>query len=137
MSVTGPFGVKSKIQLKNLPTVLPGDSVRVTAQPAGLFPACPMTAHVLLKPSNPVGAPVLTIPVANATGTASLFAVPWTLLLLVILVVGAGYGVWRTRGWQRRRLRAKLDAVADSARLETERRLLGNKGAAAGPQKPA
>ncbi len=138
VSVTGPFGVARKLQLKNLPTVLPGDSVRVTAQPRGLFPAGPMTAHVRLKPSDPIGAPVLTTPVAYATGTASLFAVPWTLLLLVILVVAASYGVWRARGWQRRRLRARLDAVADRARRETERRLLGNTGkSGAEPQQQA
>jgi hypothetical protein len=137
VSVTGPFGVASKLQLKNLPTVLPGDSVRLTAQPGGLFPAGPMTAHVRLMPANPAGAPVLTTPIAIATGSASLFGVPWTLLLLVILVVGGGYGVWRARGWRRRRLRAKLDAVADNVRRETERRLLGNKGAAAGPQNQA
>ncbi len=138
VTVTGPFGVASKVQLRNLPTVLPGDSVRVTAQPRGLFPAGPMTADVRLEPANPVGAPPLVVPIAGATGTASLFAVPWTLLLLIILVVGAAYGIWRARGWQRRRLRAKLDAVADRARRETERRLLGNSGkSGAEPQKQA
>ncbi len=138
VSVTGPFGVASKLHLSNLPTVLPGDSVRITAQPRGLFPAGPMTAHVHLTPANPAGAPVLTVPLASTTGAASLFAVPWTLLLFVILVAGAGYGVLRARGWQRRRLSAKLDAVADKARRETERRLLGNAGkSAAEPQSKA
>jgi hypothetical protein len=138
VSVTGPFGVKSTIQLKNLPTVLPGDSVRVTAQPKGLFPDGPMTAHVHLNPADPVGAPLPIVTAAAATGSASLFAVPWTLILLIIVVAGAGYGIWRARGWQRRRLRTRLEAVADKARRDTERRLLGNSGkSATEPQKQA
>jgi hypothetical protein len=138
VSVTGPFGVKSTIQLKNLPTVLPGDSVRVTAQPKGLFPDGPMTAHVHLNLADPVGAPLPIVTAAAATGSASLFAVPWTLILLIIVVAGAGYGIWRARGWQRRRLRTRLEAVADKARRDTERRLLGNSGkSATEPQKQA
>jgi len=138
VSVTGPFGVSSKLQLKDLPTVLPGDSIRVTAEPGNLFPVGPMTAHVLLSPANPVGAPALAIPVVNASGTASLFAVPWSLLVVIILIVAAAYGGWRARGWRHRRLSVKLDAVADKARRETERRLLGDTGTSqAGPQRQA
>jgi hypothetical protein len=138
VSVTGPFGISSKLKLNNLPTVLPGDSIRFTAQLRGVFPAGPMTAHVRLGPANPAGAPPLTIPVSYVTGAASLFAVPWTLLLLVILLVGGGYGALRARRWQQRRTRAKLDAVADKARRETERRLLGDPGkSGAEPQKQA
>ncbi len=134
VSVTGPFGISSKLKLTNLPTVLPGDSIRLTAQPRGLYPLGPMTAHVSLTPSIPTGAPQLALPAGNVTGTASLFAVPWSLFVLVIVLIGAGYGGWRGRGWRQRRLRSKLDAVAEGARRETEKRLLGNKSTAAGPQ---
>jgi hypothetical protein len=77
------------------------------------------------------------LPTGNVTGTASLFAVPWSLLGLIVLVVAAAIVMWRGRGWQRRRLRAKLAAAAEGARAETEQRLLGNKGTAAGPQAQA
>jgi hypothetical protein len=138
VSVTGPFGVSSKLRLKDLPTVLPGDSIRITAQPGNLFPVGPMTARVQLSPANPVGAPPLAIPVVSASGTASLFAVPWSLLGVIILIVAAAYGGWRARGWRQRRLSAKLNAVADKARRETERRLLGDTGTSpAGPQRQA
>lgn len=137
VSVSGPFGISSKVHLNNLPTVLPGDSIRVTAQPAGLYPLGPMTAHVSLTPSVPTGAPPLALPAGNVTRTASLFAVPWSLLGLIILLIGAAVAGWRGRGWQQRRLRARLDVVADNARAETERRLLGHKGTAAGPQRQA
>jgi hypothetical protein len=137
VSVTGPFGISSLVRLNNLPTVLPGDSVRVTAAPGGLFPLGPMTAHVRLSPAIPTGAPPMALPTGNVTGTASLFAVPWSLLGLIVLVVAAAIVMWRGRGWQRRRLRAKLAAAAEGARAETEQRLLGNKGTAAGPQAQA
>ncbi len=135
VSVTGPFGISSKVQLKNLPTVLPGDAVRMTAQPAGLFPLGPMTAHVRLSPAAPKDAPLEAMPAGYITGSASLFAVPWSSIGVIILVVVASVGGWRLRGWQQRRTRGKLAAVADSARRETERRLLGGKDAAARPQK--
>jgi hypothetical protein len=134
VTVTGPFGMSSKVHASNLPTVLPGDSVRISAQPGGLYPFGPMTAHVRVTPGVPSGAPPLAVPANFASGTASLFAVPWALIGLIILLVGATVLGLRGRGWRRRRLNAKLAAVADSVRQETERRLLGNKGTAAGPQ---
>ena len=137
VSVTGPFGISSTVHLASLPTVLPGDSVRVTTQAKGLYPAGPMNADVQVTPGIPPGAPSLALPTGNVTGTASLFAVPWSLIGLIVLVIVVVIAVWRARGWQRRRLRAKLAAVADSARVETERRLLGDKGTAAGPQQQA
>ena len=137
VSVTGLFGISGQAQLKNLPTILPGDSVRFTAQPRGLYPLGPMTAHVRLSPAIPAGAPALALPTGFVTGSASLFAVPWSLIGLIILLIAATVAGWRGRGWQQRRLRSKLDAAAASARVETERRLLGNKGAAAEPQQPA
>jgi hypothetical protein len=134
VSVTGLFGMSSKIHMANLPTVLPGDSIRYTAQPGGLYPLGPMTAQVSVSPRLPPGSPRLTLPAGYVTGTASLFAVPWTLIVLILLLIGAAVAGWRGRGWRQRRLRAKLDAAAESARRETEQRLLGNKGAAPRPQ---
>jgi hypothetical protein len=137
VSVTGLFGMSSTVHLASLPTVLPGDSVRFTAQASGLYPLGPMTAHVILTPAIPTGAPALALPTGNVTGTASLFAMPWSLIGLIILVAVVAVVGWRGRGWRQRRLRAKLDAVAEGARRETEQRLLGKKGTAAGPQQPA
>jgi hypothetical protein len=137
VSVTGLFGISSTAQPTNLPTVLPGDSIRFTAQARGLYPLGPMTAHVRVTQAIPASAPPLALPTGYVTGTASLFAMPWTLLGLIILVIVAVVLGWRGRGWQQRRLRAKLAAVADSTRVETERRLLGDKGTAAGPQQQA
>jgi hypothetical protein len=137
VSVAGPFGTSSQIQLKNLPTVLPGDSIRMTAQPRGLYPLGPMTAHVHLSQAIPPGQPALALRTRAVTGSASLFAVPWSLIVLIIVLIVAAVAGWRGRGWRQRRLRDKLDAAADSARRETERRLLGSKGISATGPAPA
>jgi hypothetical protein len=60
-----------------------------------------------------------------ATGTASLFAMPWSLLGLVLLLVAIGVGIWFYLRWRRRLRRAELAAVAARASRDTERRLTG------------
>ena len=70
------------------------------------------------------------------TESASLFAVPWGLLLVIVLVAGLIVGLWQLLRWRRRRRSATLAEVADHARKETERRLLGQsaKPSSAEPQ---
>jgi len=128
VSVTGPFGMSAKAKGVQLPTVLPGDSVRITQHAKGLYPAGPLTAHVHVTPANPEGAPPLAQPLAAANGSASLFAVPWPLIGLLILLGGAGFGGWRLLQWRRKRLRETLTAVAASVRAETEERVLAESG---------
>jgi len=133
VSVTGPFGMVSRVRLTKLPVVLPGDSLRLTARAAALYPAGPLTAHVNVSPANPAGAPPIPEPVAATNGSASLFAVPWALIGLVILLAAAGVGGWQAWRWRRRRLALALVAVAEHARTETEKRLQGDSADPAAP----
>jgi hypothetical protein len=57
-----------------------------------------------------------------------------TLLVLIVLVAGLVVGVWQLRRWRRVRLGDTLVDVAEQARKETERRLLGQSGKSAEPQ---
>jgi hypothetical protein len=132
VSVSGPFGISVKLPAKLLGMVLPGDSVQFTATVHKLYPAGPLTAHVQVSPSAPRGAPQLATPMAMVTGTASLFAVPWAALVVLILVIGAGVGLWQLLKYRRRRLHATMSAVAENVRRETEKRLLGSKDKSAG-----
>jgi hypothetical protein len=129
VSVTGPFGQAVTVHPAKLPTILPGDSVRVSVSVPGLFPVGPMTARVNVTPGWPKG----TIPLAHAapavTGSASLFAFPWTLLGLILLLAAIGVGIWYYRRWRGRIRRAELAAVAARASRDTERRLLGGHAA--------
>ena len=128
VSVSGLFGGSLSTGEKALPTLLPGDSVRFTARPGSLYPFGPITAHVRVGPAAPAGAVPLAAPMADVTGSASLFAVPWALLVVIVLVIGLIIGLWQLFRWRRRKLGDTLVEVAEHARKETERRLLGQSG---------
>ena len=133
VSVTGPFGIASNVPPTRLPVVLNGDSIRLTVRAGGLYPAGPLSAHVHISPANPAGAGPIPEPVAATSGSASLFAVPWPLIALLILLVGGGIGGWQAWRWRRRRLAVALVAVAEHARVETEKRLQGDSADPADP----
>jgi hypothetical protein len=128
VTVTGPFGIKSTVRARALPVVLPGDSIKYTVPVGGLYPAGPLTAHVTVTPGWPADAAPLKLPLATASESASVFAVPWALLVLIVLLGGGGYGSWRLWRWRRHEHYAEVAAAAEHARLETERRLLGSTG---------
>jgi hypothetical protein len=137
VTVSGPFGQQVSVKLPQLPTILPGDSVRFTAQAPGLFPAGPMTGHVSVTPSWPARAQPLNTQLVAATGSASLFAMPWSLLGLFLLLIAIGVGVWWFLRWRRREHRAEVAAAAARARRDTERRLLGTPAAGSAAPVPA
>jgi hypothetical protein len=132
VKITGPFGQSATVHPAPVPVILPGDSVRVTANVSGLFPAGPMTAHVDVASGWPKG----TIPLADsapaASGNAPLFAFPWSLLGLILLLVAIGLGIWFYLRWRRRLRRAELASVAARASRDTEQRLLGGRAPANG-----
>jgi hypothetical protein len=132
VTVTGPFGQSAGVRPPNLPTVLPGDSLRVSASIPGLFPDGPMTAAIDVQAAWPKGSIPLSALPANATGSASLFAFPWSLLGLILLLVVIAIGIgWYLR-YRRRLRRAELAAVAAHATRAAERRILGPRAAANG-----
>jgi hypothetical protein len=132
VSINGPFGQTATVHPAKLPTILPGDSVRVTVNVPRLFPDGPMTAQVDAKPGWPAGTIPLAQSAPEATGSASLFAFPWSLLGLILLLAAIGVGIWWYFRWRGRLRRAELAAVAARASRDTERRLLGGRAAANG-----
>jgi hypothetical protein len=134
VSVSGLFGGALSTGRRPLPTVLPGDSVRVTVSPGSLYPFGPITAHVRVGPAAPPAEAQLATPLAAVTGSASLIAVPWALLVVIVLIAGLAIGLWWLQRWRRQRLGETLTAVAEHARKETERRLLGQRKLPAEPQ---
>lgn len=137
VKITGPLGQSATIGLKSLPAVLPGASVRITARARGLYPAGPLTAHVTVGPVNPPGQPQLQAQLASVTGSASLFAVPWPAIVLVLLIIAIIAGLILGLRSRRRSMAETLTAVADRARQETERRLLGSAASGAGAKSAA
>jgi hypothetical protein len=127
VTVTGPFGQKVTIKQPNLPDVLPGDSIRYTAVVPNLFPAGPMTAKVDVTPGWPPRSQPLQTVASPTSSSAGLFAMPWSLLGLLVLIIGLGVGGWYLLRMRRREHRAEVMAAAAKARKDTERRLLGGK----------
>lgn len=129
LTVTGPFGQSSTVRPPKLPTILPGDSVRVSVSVPGLYPAGPMTANVTVTPAWPPKSLSLSRQAPIATGSASLFAMPWSLVGFILLLVAIGIWLRQFQRWRRREHRAEIAAAAAKARNETERRLLGTEPA--------
>lgn len=126
VSVSGPFGSVTA-KLKSMPVVLPGDSVRITTTVGYLYGMGPVTAHVRVGPAAAPHEPPLATPLAEVTASASTFAVPWAILLILVVVVGGIVGWTRWLRYRGRQLQAHVNAVAEGVRRETEQRLLGSR----------
>jgi hypothetical protein len=132
VSVSGPFGAATA-RLKSLPVLLPGDAVKFTEKTGLLYGAGPLTAHVKLGPTAAPGEPALTTPLSEVTASASTFAMPWAILLILIIVIGGVVGGVQGLRYRQRKLQAHVNAVAENVRRETEQRLLGGSGKSAPP----
>ncbi len=132
VTVTGPFGAKSTIRMPALPTILPGDSVQYSGSASGMYPAGSISAHVTITPGWPKDATPLTVILASASASGSAFALPWALLVLLIVLAGGGYAWRRAARGRRRAHQAEIALAAEQARKETERRLLGGSNGKSG-----
>jgi hypothetical protein len=122
VKASGIFG-GSSVTPPRLPTILPGDSVRVTTTAGGLYPAGPFTAKVTVTPSWPKSAPPASMSLPVISESASFFAVPWPLVVLILLLAGLGYGTYRFLRWRVRQRAADMAAVATAAREDAARSL--------------
>jgi hypothetical protein len=135
VNVTGPFGQSATVKPPKLPTILPGDSVRVSVSVPGLYPDGPLSAHVTVTPAWPPRSLPIAEQAPIAKGSASLFATPWSLVEFILLLVAIGVGVRYFLRWRRREHQAEVAAAAAKASRDTERRLLAKPTAEA--QTPA
>jgi hypothetical protein len=104
----GLFGVFGKVTRQaDVPLLLPGNSIRLTARLTGVWPGGTLHTEVSLKPFTSVVA--LAPPPAAATATATTGAVPWTWLITALAVLAA-LGLWAGR--RRRRGAGAAGAAA-------------------------
>jgi hypothetical protein len=124
--VTGPFGITlATVHPPALTELLPGQSERVHAHLSGVFPAGPMTVHVKIHPvqAHVPGVQELQTPIRDVSHGKSMWALPWTQLVLLLLLVGAGYGMWWWVKRRKRRRAAVLAAAVEKGRREASAEL--------------
>jgi hypothetical protein len=108
---------------EDLPELLPGGKVTFAAHLAGVFPAGPLTVTVELQPfpdpTQPVGQEIPTF-----SGHATIWAVPWLLLVLVLVVGGLAAGaVWFLRTRRRGNGGPAVKTSKDEKQAKTEKKL--------------
>ena len=110
VSVSGLLGSKRSVVLPNVALLLPGASVPETAVVTGVWPEFLLHATVSARPLAVAGAKAPGLgPISAAT---SIWAIPWTLIALVVLVVAVGFVAVRARAARSARLRAGVPRVA-------------------------
>lgn len=98
--VTGPFGLGERLVTgERLAELKPGDSIRVSTVVPGVWQLGKLTAEVTVTPEAS-GDQELRPPPAPATAAATLWAMPW--IPLAVLVLGVIVVAW---WWRRRRAR--------------------------------
>jgi hypothetical protein len=126
VKVTGLFGTAGKATPPTIKDLLPGATLRVTQRVAGVFPLGPMTAHIDATPSIPVGLPTPVVPLEKASGQAGVWATPWGVLLILVIIAAliVGVLVYLRRG--RERTQSKVAKAVAKARKETIEELTKN-----------
>ena len=86
-------GTEQSAPIGAIKELLPGDSMRVTTQVAGVTPSFSATARISVTPAGYPGD--LDPAFSTVVRTGSMAAVPWALIVLILLVLGAAYLAWR------------------------------------------
>lgn len=115
VTVAGPFGwFRRDVAVDGLPELLPGESRTVRVAVPGVLPVFRLTGTATVEPTSPVGdaaAAGLAAQQVRVTATA----VPWSQLVVLALVVGAGVGtVLAVRRSRRRRAAREEARVAEA-----------------------
>ncbi len=95
VSVSGLFGTEHASGLAQIPALLPGSSVTIHATVRGVFPAFHDTAKVSITPEAPVGA--VDPGLKRFSKSTSVWAAPWTLIVLIVVLVPLGTWYLRRR----------------------------------------
>lgn len=96
VTVSGLFGASRHVAVAGVPLLLPGDSLRETAHLSGVWPQLSAGVKVTAQPlaaAGDVDPHLLTV-----TASTRLLAVPWSLLVLIVVGFGAAFLAYRARG---------------------------------------
>jgi hypothetical protein len=113
IQVTGPFGIKlAEADLELVENLMPGGTAHVTADLTGVAPLFLLFGHFQVTPVGAQGAVGNDdLPGALSAG-ASVLAIPWAALALIVLVVGGCFGILLQRRRFHRRWTQDMAALA-------------------------
>jgi len=124
VTATGPFGITlASAHPTTLKQLLPGATIRVNQHLSGVFPAGPSNTKVQLTPRQIVGIPAAKPAPAAVPVSAGFLATPWPQLLLIILLVGLGFGIRWYLKWRKRHQSDVIEAAVAKAKRETVEQL--------------
>lgn len=120
VTVKGLFGLKiASGQAKSLANLLPGATYQATVHLSNVFPLGPMSVDVRGVPTQVAGIPEAQPKPAAVSIGVSMWATPWLLILVVIVLVGGFFGVrWLLR-WRRDRRNQTVASAVAKARRDT------------------
>jgi hypothetical protein len=85
--------------MQDIGELLPGNSIQVTAYADGVMPSFTSTARISV---DPVGMPGDLDPkLVGTTKTVTMMTPPWAFLILLALIGGLGFAVFRRRRGRR------------------------------------
>jgi hypothetical protein len=132
LDITGPFGIPlGHITGKPILNLIPGQSVEESFTSPNIAPLLLVWANVSLKPGNPTdvvkesamrtqngkSAAAVVPPKYNSVSSSSFTgAIPWMLLVIVIVLIAAVWLLVRYLGASRQQVYDAIDAAAAKAR---------------------
>jgi len=116
-----------------LPEILPGEAVRTTVRLAGVPPLFRLAVTTTVTPTA-VDGQVLDPPPDIASHQVTIWAVPWSQLLLVALVTGAVWAFVAVRRRRRRRTAEELERAITAAREQGRAEAAARTAPPASPQ---
>ena len=97
LTVSAPFGIVLKTRkLVDIPELLPGASVTRSVHLTGVLPTVWVSSTVKVTPFSKTS--TFKVPLRSASGSSSVWAIPWVWLVLLAAAIGLIYWRRRTRG---------------------------------------
>lgn len=112
LQINGPFGIPvASITLEPIKELLPGQSVHVVRKVPDAAPLLMLFSDITLNPSATVGdTPQTTgLKVSAVTASTQTLAVPWMLLVVILVLAGVIFGIVRYVNFSRDRFYDELD----------------------------
>lgn len=126
IKIGGLFGLKlGSAQVAPVHDLLPGATFRISQRLSGVYPAGPLNARVSANPTALAGIATTVAVPAAVTGEAGLWATPWALLLLLVLIAAVVFGILTYMRRGRERTQKKVAKAVSKARRETVEELTG------------